>query len=159
MLFAVMPTTWLLRWIMLEPIQLPFLVCSILYAMSVKQYKSCISLGNKADIGQKVVLTILSGIFLGLTIFTKVPAFTMIPLVGFAILADSNRNVRITICSLFSVVFQILQRVILFRHRQALCVFSHPLLKHGLTRLTSSPKVGPFSVSHNSLGIRSKSIP
>jgi hypothetical protein len=95
-LFAVMPITWLLREIWLEPIQLPLVLCSIFFAISVKRYKSTtINFGNKDVIDKRVfVLIILSGIFLGLAIFTKVPAFTMIPLVVFVILINSNRSVK-----------------------------------------------------------------
>ena len=94
-LFAVMPISLLLREIWLEPIQLPFLLCSIFFAVSVQRRKSGTtnSLGNKGVGGEKnFVLIILSGIFLGLAIFTKVPAFTMIPLIGFVIMATSNRS-------------------------------------------------------------------
>jgi hypothetical protein len=96
-LFAVMPITWLLKEIWLEPIQLPLILCSIFFATSVKRYKSSatINLGNKADTDEKgFVLIILSGIFLGLAIFTKVPVFTMIPIVGFVILTNSHRNFK-----------------------------------------------------------------
>jgi hypothetical protein len=97
-LFAVMPITWLLRDIWLEPIQLPFLLCSILFATSVKRRKGSTanSFGNNADGDEKnFVLIILSGIFLGLAIFAKVPAFTMIPLVGFVIVANSNKSFKV----------------------------------------------------------------
>ena len=97
-LFAVMPISWLLRDIWLEPIQLPLLLCSILFATSVQRRKIGAKniLENKNIGGQKnFVLIILSGIFLGLAIFTKVPAFTMIPLVGFAVMAASNRSFRV----------------------------------------------------------------
>jgi hypothetical protein len=38
-------------------------------------------------------------------------------------------------------------------------ICAHPLLNPGSTRLISSPKVGPFSVSHNFPLTGSKSIP
>jgi hypothetical protein len=82
-LFAVMPLTWILRRIWLEPIQLPFLLLSILLALYLKD-----SINNKKNI----VLILLSGISLGTAIFTKIPVFTMIPLVGFLIYTNNNAN-------------------------------------------------------------------
>jgi dolichyl-phosphate-mannose-protein mannosyltransferase/tetratricopeptide repeat protein len=91
-LFAVMPlTAWLLRRVWLEPIQLPFLLTSILfavYASNPKTKKSNIENNNN----KKIPLVLLSGIFLGLAIFTKIPAVTMIPLVGFLIYQNNNNN-------------------------------------------------------------------
>jgi tetratricopeptide (TPR) repeat protein len=91
-LFAVMPlTAWLLRRVWLEPIQLPFLLTSILFAIYTRNPKT-----KKSDIednnNKKIPLVLLSGIFLGLAIFTKIPAFTMIPLVGFLIYQNNNNN-------------------------------------------------------------------
>jgi hypothetical protein len=85
-LFAVMPMTWLLRRIMLDNILLPFLLTSVLLAMHTKkpEFKS-------SRINKNIPIILLSGIFLGLAIFTKIPAFTMIPLVGF-IIYSNNKN-------------------------------------------------------------------
>jgi len=69
-LFAVMPFTWMTRRIFLESIQLPFILTSILLILS---------LGRGQQQNTKFTL-IISGIFLGLAIFTKIPAFTIIPL-------------------------------------------------------------------------------
>ena len=80
-LFAVMPLTWMIRRIWLEPIQLPFLLLSILFALYLKG-----SINNKKN----VILIFLSGISLGTAIFTKIPVFTMIPLVGFLIYTNTN---------------------------------------------------------------------
>ena len=89
-LFAVMPMTWLLRRILLDSILLPFLLSSILFAV---YYNSNNRKNSKTIRNNKEILIILlSGIFLGLAIFTKVPAFTMIPLVAFVLLYDPNRN-------------------------------------------------------------------
>src|ERR671921_434713 len=82
-LFAVMPLTWILRRIWLEPIQLPFFLLSILLALYLKG-----SINNKKNI----LLIFLSGISLGTAIFTKIPVFTMIPLVGFLIYTNSKRS-------------------------------------------------------------------
>ena len=93
-LFAVMPISWLLKGIWLEPIQLPLILCSVFFAISAKRCTQ-ISLRNITDTDRKgFLLIILSGIFLGLAIFTKVPTFTMIPLVGFLVLANSNRSFK-----------------------------------------------------------------
>lgn len=70
-LFAVTPFTWMTRRVLLESIQLPFVLTSILlilYSADLKQNKK--------------VAIIMSGVFMGLAIFTKIPAFTTIPLVA-----------------------------------------------------------------------------
>jgi len=81
-LFAVMPLTWIIRRILLEPIQLPFLLGSILVAMYLKDYES------KGRI--VLILVTISGILFGLTIFTKLPIFTLIPLVVYVIYSNSK---------------------------------------------------------------------
>jgi hypothetical protein len=101
-LFAVMPITWILRKILLESILLPFLLLSILFALySTNKDKSSYFKSNAANrnlwrskIENQgiVILVLLSGIFLGLSIFTKVPVFTMIPLVGYLICIHANTN-------------------------------------------------------------------
>ncbi len=83
-LFAVMPITWLLRGIWLDSIELPFLLSSILCAVCMKSTKS----------EKKNILILLSGIFLGIAIFTKIPVFTMIPAVAFLIFTNNNRNLK-----------------------------------------------------------------
>ena len=106
-LFAVMPITWLTRRIFLDSIQLPFLLSSILFAIySTKNYNDHNHSNKKVDttISKKAFLLILlSGVFLGLAIFTKIPAFTMIPLVGFLVLrsASNNKNKRLKILGLW----------------------------------------------------------
>jgi Dolichyl-phosphate-mannose-protein mannosyltransferase len=88
MLFAVMPITWLTRWIHLDSIQLPFILLSIFFAMKGKVTIA----RNNNKLGSKYnceFLTVsISGIFLGLAIFTKVPAFTMVLPIGYLILAN-----------------------------------------------------------------------
>jgi hypothetical protein len=86
-LFAVMPMTWLLRRILLDSILLPFLLSSILFALYARDPTS-----NNSTTSKKNIMVLLSGIFLGLAIFTKIPAFTMIPLVVFLLLYNSNKN-------------------------------------------------------------------
>jgi hypothetical protein len=104
-LFAVMPMTWILRLIVLDSIQLPFLLSSILFAIyyrypikktdlvkenNIKKDHSC---NNDYTLSKKsVMLILLSGIFLGLAIFTKIPVIVMIPLVGFLVVYTNNKN-------------------------------------------------------------------
>jgi hypothetical protein len=112
-LFAVMPITWLLRRILLDSILLPFLLSSILFAIyslkrnspSSSSQSSLSPLAanynnnynnnkNNNDNKKRIILVLLSGIFLGLAIFTKIPAFTMILLVGFLVYTNSNRDLK-----------------------------------------------------------------
>jgi Dolichyl-phosphate-mannose-protein mannosyltransferase len=88
-LFAVMPITWFLRVIWLDSIQLPFLLGSILFAIYAE--KSNLDKNTKIKNSPSVLL---SGIFLGLAIFTKIPAFTMIPLIGFLIYTNGNNKCK-----------------------------------------------------------------
>jgi 4-amino-4-deoxy-L-arabinose transferase-like glycosyltransferase len=71
-LFAVMPITWLTRRILLDSILLPFLLASIFFATYAMS-----TIGKK-----RIALVLLSGVFFGIAIFTKIPIFVMIPLVG-----------------------------------------------------------------------------
>jgi hypothetical protein len=91
-LFAVMPSTWLIRWILLDSIQLTLVLSSILLALYTTDSK-------KRDIKKnrtKILLILFSGIFLGLAIFTKIPAFTMIPIVGFLVYTrTTNKDSKI----------------------------------------------------------------
>jgi hypothetical protein len=97
-LFAVMPITWVLRKILLESLLLPLLLSSILLALyaskdQIRNYnnnKRLIIIKNK-----NTLLVLLSGIFLGLAILTKIPIFTMIPLVGYLVYTCSNKNWKI----------------------------------------------------------------
>jgi hypothetical protein len=91
-LFAVMPYGWFFRRIFLETIQVPFLLTSILLAVYVKDSK--IEKNNNAARYKAISMILLSGAFLGLSIFTKIPVFTMIPLVGFLIYTNNNINGR-----------------------------------------------------------------
>ncbi|RNJ74984.1 MAG: glycosyltransferase [Nitrosopumilus sp. D6] len=77
-LFAVMPFTWLLRRILLDTILLPFLLSSILVAMHAKDSKN------------QNLLILGSALLLGLAIFTKVTAVTMIPIVGYIIYTNTR---------------------------------------------------------------------
>jgi len=115
-LFAVMPITWLLRRVYLDSILMPFLLSSILFAVYTKNnsspppssysYSSSKSSEDKDKDKDKrnkknntttitnknIPLVLLSGIFLGLAIFTKVPVVALIPLVGFLIYTNNNNS-------------------------------------------------------------------
>ena len=68
-LFAIMPYTWIFDRILLDSILLPFLLTSILLAIHFAKPQG------------KMWLAPVSGMMLGLAIFTKIPAFVFIPLV------------------------------------------------------------------------------
>ncbi len=97
--FAVMPMTWMLRRIYLDSILLPFLLSSIFFALYYPKKPTRIvdSRNTNFDIRnnvnnyyKQIPSVILSGIFLGLAIFTKIPVFMMIPLVAYLIYKNSN---------------------------------------------------------------------
>jgi 4-amino-4-deoxy-L-arabinose transferase-like glycosyltransferase len=90
-LFAVMPITWLLRKVFLDSILLPFLLTSVLFAVSANSKLTCDTSGKN---NKKNILILFSGVFLGLAIFTKIPAFTMIPLIGYLVYGSSNKNLK-----------------------------------------------------------------
>jgi len=91
--FAVMPLSWLLRRIYLDSILLPFLLSSILLAVYLKKLSDRDSNNRIKDNKLDIKISILiSGILLGLAIYTKIPAFTMIPLVGFLVYKNSNKS-------------------------------------------------------------------
>jgi Dolichyl-phosphate-mannose-protein mannosyltransferase len=95
-LFAVMPSTWMLRWILLDNIELTLILLSILFAIYTGNSKN----NNKSTNKKNISIILLSGIFLGFAIFTKIPAFTMIPAVSFIVYRrnhdkHSNRLLRL----------------------------------------------------------------
>lgn len=81
LLFAVMPSTWFTRRVVLDSIMLPFILTSILLALETRFH-----------LKHSNTLSLLSGISLGLAIFTKIPSFTMIPLVMFLIYEGGGRK-------------------------------------------------------------------
>jgi hypothetical protein len=107
-LFAVMPATWLLRKILLESLLLPLLLSSILFAVYYSSGRKMSNSSTAADyakmnLDQKVktknnntfmILPMISGIFLGLAIFVKIPIITMIPIVGYLILSRQRDKSR-----------------------------------------------------------------
>ena len=82
-LFSVMPITWIFRRILLDSILLPFLLLSILAALRSKDSKH----------GTWWVL--LSGTCIGLAIFTKIPAFTMMPLIGSLVFFYNHKRLKV----------------------------------------------------------------
>jgi hypothetical protein len=82
-LFAVMPLTWIIRRIWLEPIQLPFILASILLALYITN-------PNLTEKRKSIPIVLLSGTLLGLAIFTKIPVVSLIPLVGLMIYSNSK---------------------------------------------------------------------
>src|SRR5918912_2054620 len=107
-LFAVMPITSTVRTVWLESVQLPFLLSSILFAIHAKKGSVReVSCRNNTNNRNLIILTLLSGIFLGLSIFTKMPAFTFITLVGYLLFSSiskiSKRNLKTVIFWLITV--------------------------------------------------------
>ena len=101
-LFAVMPLGGMLRGILLDSIELPFILLSILFATYYSKTINQIEVTNNSNsnnIDKSFVLVLISGIFLGLAIFTKVPVIIMIPLLAFIILEKHMATIkrRITI--------------------------------------------------------------
>ena len=91
--FAVMPVGWFIRRIWLESIQLPILLVSILLVTrrANGQTKNHDTRNKGTD---SILLVLISGILLGLAIFTKIPVLTMIPLVGYLVYTSNNRNLK-----------------------------------------------------------------
>ena len=85
-IFAIMPLIYL-RTIWLESLQLPFVLSSILFAINAKD--STKNNNNRKN----EAMALISGIFMGLAIFTKISIFAMIPLIGFLIYKD-NKSVK-----------------------------------------------------------------
>ena len=106
-LFALMPSTWFVRRILLDSLLLPLVLMSILFAINSKKKQNLVH--PASSIQQRVGLTkdkwkekedkqfsktnlplvFLSGIFLGLAIFTKVPSISVAPLVGYLIFTNN----------------------------------------------------------------------
>jgi Dolichyl-phosphate-mannose-protein mannosyltransferase len=93
--FAVMPFGWILRRVLLDSIQLPLILSSILCALYTSNAIGTITNNRNKLTISLINISILasSGIFLGLAIFTKILAFTMIPLIAYLVLHNS-RNQR-----------------------------------------------------------------
>lgn len=85
LLFAVMPSTWFTRRVVLDSIMLPFILTSILLAIE-----------TRLRLRHSYTISFLSGVSLGLAIFTKIPSFTMIPLAVFLIYEGSGRKMLLS---------------------------------------------------------------
>ena len=86
-----------LRTVFLESLQLPFLLISILFAVYSKNRKN--------NSSRKILsMTLLSGVFLGLAIFTKIPVLMMIPLVAFVIFTNNKRDLKMVTLWLIPVI-------------------------------------------------------
>jgi len=93
-LFAVMPMTWILRRVYLDTLLMPFMLSSILFAMCLKKSSGDLlqsTEGTKME-ASEAVLALISGICLGLAIYTKIPAFTMMTLVGSLVFFNSKKK-------------------------------------------------------------------
>jgi hypothetical protein len=83
LLFAVMPIGWFTRRVLLESLLLPLLLSSILLALQIKGTNR----GRKLQF-----LLVTSGVCMGLAIFTKIPAFAAMPLIGYLICSQSREH-------------------------------------------------------------------
>lgn len=94
-MFAVAPITTTLTRVFLDNILLPFLLSSILFAIRSTKV-NFLKPGDSIDSNpEKNTITILvSGIFLGLAIFTKIPASAFIPVVAFLVFTSSGRSLK-----------------------------------------------------------------
>jgi Dolichyl-phosphate-mannose-protein mannosyltransferase len=79
-IFAVMPLSWFTRRVVLDSIMLPFLLTSVLLILEIRSHPQHVR-----------TLSILSGICLGLAVFTKIPSFTLIPVLTFLIFQNIDR--------------------------------------------------------------------
>lgn len=97
-LFAVMPMGWMTRGIFLDSILLPFFLSSILFALyTVKTRPDDNHVNGNANLNKNRIMILMSGIFLGLAIFTKAPIFTMIPLLAVIILKNNRDDFKFSI--------------------------------------------------------------
>ncbi len=88
LLFSIMPLTWAMRRIYLESILYPFFLSAILIVVYLKSSKNLsMKTGN--------FLIFISGIMLGLSIFTKAPMIAMIPLLTFYIYLYKRKIIQI----------------------------------------------------------------
>lgn len=78
-LFAVLPFTWIFKRILLDSILLPLVLGAILLAIYSGKVK------------QNKLLIVCSGILLGLAVFTKIPAFTMIFVVAWIVYTNRKK--------------------------------------------------------------------
>ena len=96
-----MPLTWLTRRIYLDSLQLPLILLSILLAVYYYNASKIEDKNNKRlvpglneFIDKRTLLIILSGITLGLAIFTKIPALAMIPVIAYLVIGPNKRYIE-----------------------------------------------------------------
>ena len=103
-LFACMPITWMFRKIFLESLLLPLFLLSILFI--VKNGKrnnnndvnySVISITKTTNFNYEYLFLFFSGVFLGLSILTKLIMFTMIPLLFYLVYSKYKNNKKLLI--------------------------------------------------------------
>lgn len=87
-LFAVMPITWFIRRVLLDSILLPFFLSSVFFAIFSK---------NLEQQNHRNIAVLLSGIFLGLSIFIKISMVAMIPLVLYLVYHTSISKSKVGI--------------------------------------------------------------
>ena len=96
-LFAVMPIGWLLRRILLDNLLLPLVLSSLLFAVRLKKPQEMVSkyaMEAKSIRSIHFLTVMISGIFLGLAILTKIPVFTFIPVVAFLVYINSGKSIK-----------------------------------------------------------------
>jgi hypothetical protein len=97
-IFAIMPSTWIFRRVYLDTILLPFLLSSIFLALYLKKpdekNNDTLEDSHSKFKISKNVLVFISGIFMGLAIYTKIPAFTFIPLIGTLVFFNSRKSLK-----------------------------------------------------------------
>jgi Dolichyl-phosphate-mannose-protein mannosyltransferase len=81
--------TWMLRRIYLDTILTPFLLSSVLFALYYDNLKT----GSHTR--KNIISLLFSGAFLGLAVFTKIPALAIIPLLVFLIYNGHNKNLKL----------------------------------------------------------------
>ncbi|MDQ4101181.1 MAG: PQQ-dependent sugar dehydrogenase [Thermoproteota archaeon] len=90
-LFAVMPLTWITRRILLESIQLPLLLSSVLFAIYTKHSETDVKNRTK----RTIIFPLMSGTFMGMAIFTEITAIAFVPLVCYIIYRNTKKNIWI----------------------------------------------------------------
>jgi hypothetical protein len=98
-MFAIMPITWILRRVYLDNLLLPLFLSSVLFALYLKKSsRKNISINSsrnhRINNNGNITISLISGIFLGLAIFTKIPAFSLIPIVAYLIFTKNNKSFR-----------------------------------------------------------------
>lgn len=87
---AVMPITWFIRRVLFDSILLPFFLSSVFFAIFSK---------NLEQQNHRNIAVLLSGIFLGLSIFIKISMVVMIPLVLYLVyytsISKSKAGIRL----------------------------------------------------------------